>query len=53
MPYNPRQPDNGGGVAAHKLPHPRNLAMAVLLALVALWALRHVFGTISVSAGTK
>lgn len=53
MPYSSRSPDSNGSQAAYQLPHPRNLAMLLLAALVILWALRHVYGALSVSAGTK
>ena len=50
MPYNPRTP---GKDAKFSLSTNHGLAMLVLVALVVLFALRHVFGTIAVSAGTK
>jgi hypothetical protein len=51
MPYNkPRgsEADSGSGLAAN-----HSVAVLVLVALVALFALRHVFGTVAVSAGTS
>lgn len=51
MPYNtPRgaQPSKGLSLASN-----HSVALLVLAALVILWALRHVFGTVSVSAGTR
>jgi len=53
MPYNSRDPNASGGQMAHQYPVPRTLAIAVLVALVALFALRHVFGSVAVSAGTN
>jgi hypothetical protein len=52
MPYNQRDP-GGNATAAHQQPVPRSLAILVLMALVALWAMRHIFGAITVQAGTK
>lgn len=52
MPYNSRDP-NAGTVAGWQLSVPRGLAAALILALLILWALRHVYGTISVSAGAN
>lgn len=40
-------------VAAHQYPVTRSFALTVLAAVVILFALRHVFGSISVSAGTR
>jgi hypothetical protein len=53
MPYN--APQRGGGQPAKGLSLASNhsIALIVLAALVLLWALRHVFGTVSVSAGTR
>lgn len=53
MPYN--APTGRGGQPPKKLSVAANHSVAVLVlaALVLLWAMRHVFGTISVSAGTK
>jgi len=52
MPYNSRDPNASGTQNGYQLAIPRSLAILVLMALVVLWALRHVFGTISVQAGT-
>lgn len=54
MPYNMRTPGNGGdSKAAHQYPVPRTLAMLVIAAVVILWALRHIYGAITVEAGTR
>lgn len=53
MPYNSRDPNANTGTSPWKLDVPRNVAIAVLVALVVLWALRHVFGTVTVSAGSN
>lgn len=53
MPYNSRDPNANSGQMAHQYPVPRTLALAVLLAAVVLFALRHVFGSVTVSAGTN
>lgn len=50
MPYNPRTPGKSAGFSLNTN---HGLAVLVLVALVILFALRHVFGTIAVSAGTK
>ena len=42
------QPSKGLSIAAN-----HSVAVLVLAALVILWALRHVFGTVTVSAGTR
>ena len=53
MPYN--APNRGGAQSSGGLSLAANHSVAVLVlaALVILWALRHVFGTVSVSAGTR
>lgn len=52
MPYN--APRNGGPQAkGFSLAANHSIAVLVLVALVVLWALRHIFGTVAVSAGTK
>ena len=53
MAYN--QPRSGGDTAPSAWQHvnTRSVAFTVLAALVILCALRHVFGTVTVSAGTK
>lgn len=52
MPYNAPQrggqPSKGLSLASN-----HSVAILVLAALVILWALRHVFGTVTVSAGTR
>jgi len=53
MPYNSRDPNASSGQAAHQFPVSRTLAFTILVALVILFALRHVFGSIAVSAGTS
>ena len=54
MALNFRDPSSGGESApATSYPISRSFAFTVLLALVALWALRHVFGSISVNAGSR
>lgn len=49
---NPRTGDEDYA-PAHQYPVTRSFAFIVLAALVVLFALRHVFGSISVSAGTR
>ena len=52
----PRMSQNGGsGALSHlgSVPITVGLAVTVLAALVVLWLLRHLFASISVSAGTK
>lgn len=53
MPYN--RPNRESAQTGSKLSIASNHSVAVLLlaAVVILWALRHVFGTVSVSAGTR
>jgi hypothetical protein len=53
MAYNSRDPNASGQQMAHQLPVPRTLAIAVLVAAVILFALRHVFGSVAVTAGTN
>lgn len=53
MPYNSRDPNASGAQNGYQLAIPRSLGVMVLVALVALWALRHVFGSVAVTAGTK
>jgi hypothetical protein len=53
MPYNSRDPNAASGKAAHQYPVSRSLAIAVLIALVALFALRQVYGSITVAAGSN
>jgi hypothetical protein len=55
MPLNLRTPgsDQGTTRPAHSYPISRNLAVMVLLALVALFALRHLFGSVHADVGVK
>jgi hypothetical protein len=53
MPLNLRTPAGDGPAPAHTHPITRSFAMIVFLALVALFALRHVFGHVNVEAGVK
>lgn len=56
MALNLRAPTTGDGSvprAAHTYPISRSLAVLVLLALVALWAMRHIFGSVHADAGVK
>jgi hypothetical protein len=55
MALNLRSPSLGDGDTrpAHSYPISRSLAFLVLLALVALFALRHVFGSIHAEAGVR
>jgi hypothetical protein len=53
MPYNSRDPNAASGTSAWQLPVSRGFAVAVLVALVILFALRHVFGSITVAAGSS
>lgn len=53
MPYN-RTPESkpalGHGL---RLATPRTMALILLIALLVLWGLRHFFGSITISAGTR
>lgn len=53
MAYN--QPRSSGGDTSngYQLPISRSFAVAVLVALVVLFALRHLFGSIRIEGGTK
>jgi len=52
MPFN--APNRGGAqTGGFSLASNHSIAILVLAALVILWALRHVFGTVSVQAGTR
>jgi hypothetical protein len=53
MPYNSRDPNASTGKAAHQYLISRSLAIAVLIALVALFALRQVYGSVTVAAGSS
>jgi hypothetical protein len=53
MPLNMRSPGADASAPAHTYPISRSLAMLVLIGLVLLFALRHVFGQVSVSGGVK
>lgn len=54
MPLNMRTPEgDSGSQPAHTYPISRSLAMLVLIAVVVLFALRHVFGSFSVAGGVK
>lgn len=53
MPYNPRDPNASGQQAAHQFPISRTMAITVLVAVVALFALRQIYGSISVGVGTS
>jgi len=51
MPYNSRSP--GGGQMAHTYPITRGLALVVLLAIIGLFVLRRLYGSISIQAGAR
>lgn len=53
MPLNLRTPEGDGPAPAHTHLITRNFAMIVLAALVLLFALRHLFGSVSLEAGVK
>ncbi len=55
MALNLRAPSTGDNDArrAHTYPISRSLALLVLLALVGLFALRHVFGSVHAEAGVR
>lgn len=53
MAFNYRDPNVEGTGSAVSYPISRSFAFTVLLALVGLWALRHVFGSISINAGSR
>jgi hypothetical protein len=53
MPLNLRTPTGDTPAPAHSYPVTRSFAMLVLAALVLLFALRHVFGSVSVQGGVK
>ena len=55
MPLNLRTPGQGQGSTrpAHTYPISRSMAMLVLLALVALFALRHLFGSVHADVGVN
>lgn len=52
MPLNLRNP-GGDQPPAYSHPISRSLAVTVLAALVLLWALRHLFGSVSIQAGVS
>lgn len=53
MPLNLRTPEGDGPAPAHTHQITRSFAMIVFLSLVALFALRHLFGSVSGSVGIK
>ena len=53
MPYNRPNRDSAQPSKGISLASNHSVAILVLAALVILWALRHVFGTVTVSAGTR
>lgn len=52
MAFGSRDPNAGSGTAVSQ-PISRAFALTVLLALVALFALRHLFGSIRLEGGLK
>lgn len=52
MPLNLRTPE-GGQIPAAAHPITRSFAMIVFLAIVALFALRHLFGSVHADVGVK
>jgi hypothetical protein len=54
MPYNERTPGGSGApAAAHTQPISRAYAIVVLAALLALVALRRIFGSINIEVGAR
>lgn len=55
MPLNLRTPGQGQGStrAAHTYPISRGLGVLVILALVVLFALRHIFGSVHADVGVN
>lgn len=53
MPLNMRTPAGDGPAPAHTHVITRSFAMVVLAAVVILFALRHLFGTVRVEAGVR
>jgi hypothetical protein len=53
MPLNLRVPEGDGPAPAHTHVITRSFAMTVLLAVVLLFALRHLFGTVSAQVGVN
>jgi len=53
MPLNLRTPEGEGPAPAHTYPISRSLALIVFLSIVALFALRHLFGSVHLEAGLK
>jgi hypothetical protein len=53
MPLNLRTPTAEGPAPAHSYPVTRSFAMLVLAALVLLFALRHVFGSVRLEGGVR
>jgi len=53
MALTSRDPNASGSGAAHTYPIARSFALTVLLSLVALFVLRHLFGSVRVEVGAK
>lgn len=53
MPLNLRTPTGDTPAPAHSYPVTRSFALLVLAAVVLLFALRHVFGSVSLQGGVK
>ena len=53
MPLNMRTPTGDTPAPAHSYPVTRSFAMLVLVAVVLLWALRHIFGSFRVEGGVR
>lgn len=53
MPLNLRTPAGQTPAPAHSYPVTRSFAMLVLIAVVLLFALRHIFGSIRVEGGVR
>lgn len=49
----PRSPDSGQSASAVSYPIARSFAFVVLLAVLVLFALHHIFGSIHVEAGVR
>jgi hypothetical protein len=53
MPYNERTPSGSAPQMAHEFPISRAYALVILGALVALFLLHHLFGSINIEVGAR
>lgn len=53
MPLNLRTPTGDAPAPAHSYPVTRSFAVLVLIAVVLLFALRHVFGNVRLEGGVR